>query len=88
MRSGTNFIFHLTHAPLHQRAILVPSYPTFGRTRPTSDVLVHALAPKDRVAALEFEARRWKHEIFSVMLERRLEPDGLVGIFEKPVAVF
>ena len=26
----------------------------------------------------EFEARRWKHEIFSVMLERGLEPDALV----------
>ena len=36
----------------------------------------------------EFEARRWKYEIFSVMLERGLEPDGLVGIFEGPVPVF
>ena len=35
-----------------------------------------------------FEALRWKHEIFSVMLERGLEPEGLVRIFEEPVAVF
>ena len=32
----------------------------------------------------EFEARRWKREIFSVMLER----DGLVGIIEEPLPVF
>ncbi len=36
----------------------------------------------------EFEARRWKHEIFSVMLERGLEPDGLVRVFEEPVPEF
>ncbi len=36
----------------------------------------------------EFEVRRWKREMFSVMLERGLEPDGLVRIFEEPVAVF
>ena len=35
-----------------------------------------------------FEARRWKHEIYSAMLERGLEPDGLVRIFEEPVPVF
>ncbi len=40
------------------------------------------------MAALEFEARRWKHEIFSVMLERGLERDGLVRIFEEPVPAF
>ena len=34
-----------------------------------------------------FEARRWKHEIFSVMLERGLEPDGLIGVAEEPVEV-
>ena len=36
----------------------------------------------------ELEARRWKHEIFGLMLERGLEPDGLVGISEEPVPVF
>ena len=34
------------------------------------------------------EARGWKHEIFSVMLERGLEPDGLVRILEEAVPVF
>ena len=33
----------------------------------------------------EFESRRWKHETFSAMLERGLEPDGLVRIAEEPV---
>ncbi len=36
----------------------------------------------------ELEAHRWKHEIFSVMLERGLEPDRLVKIIEEPVPVF
>ena len=36
----------------------------------------------------EFEAHCWKHEIFSLMLERGLEPDGLVRIFEEPVPAF
>ncbi len=33
----------------------------------------------------EFEARRWKYKIFSVMLERGLEPDGLGRVAEEPV---
>jgi len=44
-------ISHSTLALLHPRAILVPSYPTFRRTRPTSGVLVRARALKDLVAA-------------------------------------
>ena len=51
-------ISHLTLALPHQRAILVPLYAPFRRTR---------------------------HEILRVMLERGLEPDGLVRIFEEPV---
>ena len=46
-------ISHLTLAPLHQRAMLVSLYPLFQRTRPTNGALVRAVAPKDRVAALE-----------------------------------
>ena len=58
-----------------------------------SQVTSLAYSPPDRgrngrVAALEFEARRWKREIFSVMLERGLEPDGLVRIFEEPLLAF
>ncbi len=33
----------------------------------------------------DLEAHRWKREIFSVMLERGLEPDGLARIFEEPM---
>ncbi len=36
----------------------------------------------------EFESRRWKREILSVMAERGLEPDRLVRIFEEPVPAF
>ena len=44
---------------------------------------VDRLEQSGEITALE--ARRWKHELFSLMLERGLEPDGLVGIFEEPV---
>ena len=43
---------------------------------------------EQRGTITEFEARRWKHEIFSAMLERGLEPDRLVRIFEEAVSVF
>ena len=36
----------------------------------------------------EFGARRWKYKIFSGMLERGLEPDGVVRIFEEPMPAF
>ncbi len=44
---------------------------------------VDRLEQSGEITALE--ARRWKYEIFSVMLERGLEPDGLVRIVEEPV---
>lgn len=36
----------------------------------------------------EFEARLKKYTLFRQMLERELEPDGLVGIIEEPVPAF
>ena len=36
--------------------------------------------PVEKAALKELERDGWKHEIFSVMLERGLEPDGLVRI--------
>ena len=45
--------------------------------------------PLEQLGAITaLEARRWKHDILSVMVERGVESDGLVGIFEELVPAF